>query len=1071
MPPGLNLISSNRVETLLAALAGELGTNPLSSPFMAESVVVPSPAMARWVNLQLARASGIAANIHYPLPATWIWEAARGLIDDLPDQDPLTPDTAAWKIFFILPRLLPRHEFTPVRRYLREDPDGIKRWQLSVKVAELFDRYQFYRPDWIRDWSNGKDRGWQSILWRELLPTIQSRHRVDVIYELLKILSGPGPFGTLSERVSLFAISSLPPLFVDVIHALATKIPITLFMHSPSEQYWADISSKKTISRMRVHSPDKARYYECGNELLASWGRQGQVMQDLLLSRETMQSITSERYREPESDSLLHQLQRGILHLDAKAALPGPDSSVQVHICHSPLRECQVLHDQLLSILDSDPSLRPEDILIMIPEIGRYAPYIEAVFGNAGNELRPFIPWNLSDIPIAEEHPLVAVFLQLLGLPESRFTRSEVLALLDIPELARRFDFDPDASERIRELTREAHVRWGIDAQHKRAFDLPEFEENTWQQAGRRFFAGYAIPAANIWNGIAPIAAIEGDKAAIVGRFWLLLQTLFDCREELINPRTGIQWQGYLNALLDRFFAAQADESGKIQQIRDALDQLQLAALDGLLSRELVLHWLESSLREKTSSGRYFSGGVTFCGMRPMRSLPFRVICLLGMNDQAFPRREQTPEFDLMKPDWKAGDPSKADEDRYLLLETLLCAREILYLSYTGRDLRDNSVRQPSVLVQELLDHIDRYSVPSGTSATKATATLTQVHSMQAFSPKNFRAGLPAYDKHWFEIARALAAPEPPKPEERWPGVLLPALPLDSRRIELFRVHNFLRHPVKFFFNTRLKIRLEDQDSAEDSESFTLEALEKWNLKSILAADFLQCNELDSRELKARGLLPHGGIGPYSLARIQKECRPLFGHLEEYRVLVSEPRAIELFFPDDYCLAGKITNWYPEKGLLHFTPSKFKGTRLLALWLDHLCLSAAGANDRAPSRLYCADQCWQYAPLQPGEATKILWNILRRYLSTLQSPPAILPEASYAWASCHIRGKAPDAGVKAAIGKWEGFQLGSIPAEKDDSYLKMTLRDRSANPIDDPEFVRCSLEFYAEALTFAEPLT
>ncbi|MGH8477138.1 MAG: exodeoxyribonuclease V subunit gamma, partial [Methylococcales bacterium] len=239
MPPGLNLISSNRVETLLGLLAEEIAARPPTSPFSTETVVVPSPAMARWVNLNLAQENGIAANIHYPLPATWIWEIARGLLEGLPEIDPLSRETAAWKIFFLLPRLLDRQEFIAIKRYLHADPDGIKRWQLSMKIAGVFDRYQFYRPDWISDWCAGKDCVWQALLWRELIETIQSLHRIEVIDAVLASLNQPASNQRLPERVSLFAISSLAPLFVDVIHHLARHTRVLLFLHSPSEHYWA----------------------------------------------------------------------------------------------------------------------------------------------------------------------------------------------------------------------------------------------------------------------------------------------------------------------------------------------------------------------------------------------------------------------------------------------------------------------------------------------------------------------------------------------------------------------------------------------------------------------------------------------------------------------------------------------------------------------------------------------------------------------------------------------------------------------------------------------------------------
>ena len=275
---------------------------------------------------------------------------------------------------------------------------------------------------------------------------------------------------------------------------------------------------------------------------------------------------------------------------------------------------------------------------------------------------------------------------------------------------------------------------------------------------------------------------------------------------------------------------------------------------------------------------------------------------------------------------------------------------------------------------------------------------------------------------------------------------------------------------MKFFFNSRLKIRLDQQASIGDAEPFALDALEKWNVRSILAADFLRRKEPDCRELNARGLLPHGGLGAFALTQIREASRPLLTRLEEYRAVAPESRTVELFFPEDYCLAGKIANCYPGKGLLHFTPSKFKGSHLLALWLDHLCLSAAGGTGQAPSRLYCADRCWQFSALESGRALDLLWKTLLQFLDALQCPPAIFPQASYAWASCHLGGKPSEEALNKARQKWEGHAGAEIPGEKDDPYLQIVLRDVDTDPLGDPEFARCSLEFYRDALQFAEAL-
>ncbi len=742
----LHICRSNRVESLLERLADRLGEEPLSSPFLPEVVVTPSPAMARWVNLQLAGRHGVAANYRYPLPAAFIWQLARDLLGDLPDTDPLASDVMTWKVYALLPELIEEPAFESIAHYLQQDAGGLKRFQLAGRIADVFDRYQFYRPQLLRDWGAGKDGQWQAVLWRRLTRGI-TQHRLAVIARLLSRLQkrrekGSEPFSEqsgltgnfispeekgsdpfLPERVSLFAISSLPPLFVEVLHALAAHTRIDLYLHSPTDQFWADLVSQKTLARKRLAEPEAAELWETGNSLLASWGRQGQALQDLLLMQETP-ATEEDAFSAPETESLLAHLQRDIYTLRPMAA-PGermavePDASLQVHVCHSPQRECQVLHDGLLAMLDGDPALRPEDMLVMVPEISLYAPYIEAVFEQDAESDRPFIPWNLSDISLRDEHPLVRVFLQLLDLPHSRFSHTEILSCLDVPELAGRFGLDGEALAQIREWLAEARLRWGLSGAHKRQFGLPGTEENTWAQVERRLFGGYALGEGELFEDIAPIAGVDGARGEILGRFWRLLSCLIEYAERLRRPRRAGEWQECLGRLLDDFFGEQEDEEGRIQKIRDALADLagQAGGLDETLPVALVRHWLERQLGTQTRHGRYFSGGVTFCGMRPMRSLPFKVICVLGLHDQAFPRREQPAEFDLMREHWRPGDPRKGAEDRYLFLETLLCARQVLYLSYVGRDIRNNSERQPSVLLRELLDYIDQQYVDAGGDA------------------------------------------------------------------------------------------------------------------------------------------------------------------------------------------------------------------------------------------------------------------------------------------------------------------------------------------------------------------
>jgi len=1079
----LHIVSSNRVEALQQHLTELLLAQPLNNPFTPELIIVPNMAMSRWLNLQLAQSQGIAANIQYPLAASWIWDQTVAELPKVPAQDPLSRELAAWRIFEALPTLLSVVEFAPLRRYLVDDANGVKRWQLSERIADVFDRYQFYRPDWIRAWSEGLKgihQLWQPILWRHLVADQGDNHRVALLDRFQqKLRRGIRP-QNLPQRIICFALSSLPPLYVEVFQSLASHTDLYLFQHSPTEHYWADLKSKKQQSRMRINNADQADYYDTANDLLASWGRQGQAFQDLLLSDDSLETAQLENYKDPGDDSLLHRLQQDIYKLQESSTLVQADNSIQFSICHSAMRECQVLHDELLRTLERYSCLKPEDILVMVPQISEYAPYIEAVFSRNDSDSRPFIPWNLSDITLADEHPLIGIFLQLLALPRSRFTISEIKSYLQVPEITARFGLDQQACDTVAGLLEDSQVHWGINGTHKQTLNLPAIEENTWEFAVQRLLASYAfgerVSGQEYWHGIAPVAGVEGGSAQNIGNFCLFFDRLCQWRTRLQDERSAESWQQTLNEMMDDFFMVWSDEDEKLQQIREAVDELCQLAGSQTLSLDLLTVRLRETLGQQTVRGRFFSGGVTFCGMRPMRSLPFQVICLLGMNDQAFPRREQPVEFDLMSRHWHPGDPRKGDEDRYLLLETLLCARQKLYISYTGRSLKDNSVCQPSVLVRQLIDFIDAQFHPLDDPSNLMSEHLSQIHSMQPFSPRNYQdaTGGPGYDRYWCHVAQMFSQDKVQSTDLLWPQDRLVAYGLQSNRstgagdeadnIDLSRLRRFLADPVGYFFKYRLHIFLEERPGNEDEETFALDGLQVWQLKDRLAGDWIAGLSTSHEALRAEGLLPHGIFATVAVSRVQQQCEGLLGQLTDYQNISSEPRHIALQMADGQRLSGQVA-YLPGKGLLRYNPSSLKGKALLGIWLEHLALCAAGVlQEEQISVLISRDVTIRFRPVEIADAMQQLQIYATLYQQGMQRPLPVFPESTYAFARCSD----DHDGLKAAYSKWKKNSFSTVPGEECDPYVQLALRGCTGRSLDDPEFLNLAKQLYKVALDLME---
>ncbi len=1100
------LVCSNRVEVLHAQLAQLLHDTPLRDPFQAEVILVPGSAMERWVNLHLGMAHGVAANIDYPLPAAWIWSLAAAVNTQSKQggEDPLSRDRAAWRLFALLPDLLDQPEFVQLQHYLRDDAQGVKRWQLAQRLADVYDRYQYYRPDWIRAWSEGRSTdsmrsaelaAWQGPLWRALIRDCPDSHRVALIDKLLAALQSRSEqarvLARLPERIICFALSSLPPLFVQVLQALSAHLNIYLFQHSPTDQYWADLRSKKALARTRLTNPEEANYYETGNELLASWGRQGQAFQDLLLSEDSLNAVHLEEYADPGSALLLHRVQRDILSLNDEPETVLSDDSIELSVCHSAMRECQVLHDRILAALDSDTSLKPEDILVMIPEISRYAPYIEAVFRYDEDSGRPFLPWNLSDITIADEHPLIRVFLRLLSLPSSRFTFSELASYLEVPQIAAQFSLEGKVQEDVLTMLRESEVRWGLDGAHKSALDLPDTEQNTWAHGIDRLLAGYAMGSSLYWEGVAPLEGASGGNAAALGRFCGFLEVLKYWHLHLRQSRPMSQWQDALNAMIDALFGAVRDEDDKLQQIRDALDTLTEQAEEQTLSIELLGLCLEQSLGTRTQHNRFFSGGVSICGMRPMRSLPFKMICVLGMNDAAFPRREQAQSFDGMVAQWRPGDPRKADEDRYLLLETLLCARERLYLSYTGKSLKDNSEQQPSVLLREFLDFVDlHYPLPfekdekGDKTPPLMSGCLTTEYPMQPFSARQFGTAMGerkhSYDTWWCAIAQSLedrAHAPIAAGESAWPAQNLAATEGVFDQLELHRLIRFLQHPSKTFFNTRLGIYLQEEQPNEDEENFNLNGLQTWQMQSDYLARLLSGQQQDVDSLltlyEAQGALPHGAMATQAYEQVEEGAASLLERLEPYQGLASTPVSIALPCEvadtgqgtNEVLLSGQVTGYRSGIGLLHYSPSKLKPKHQLALWIEHLALCAAGVLEAGQQSMLIAKDAERiFQILEPTEALSILSGYVALYREGISRPLPLFPSASYELALDN-----DEIALKKARKLWAGSEWDITTPDSRDPYVALAHRGCVEDPLELEEHLRLSQLVYGPLRQMGEP--
>lgn len=652
----LNIHTSNRMENLVEALASQLAT-PLTSPLTPEVIVVQSKGMQRWLAMELSRRFGVWGNCDYPFPNDMVWRLFRASLPQVPDAAPFDPDLMAWKIMAILPSLLEREPFAPLKRYLDNDRDGLKLFQLAVKIADTLDQYTLFRPAMLLEWEEGKEQGgdaaWQALLWRELARDGEGRHRGRLMREYCDALADAAgaPAGT-PERITLFGISYLPTFHMDVLAATARVSQVNLFLLSPTREYWSDISTRRVLARL---APEERALRTEGNPLLASLGRLGRDFSDTVIEIGDLAALQEDLYREPGEESLLRAIQSRILSLEGAGEREGEkrpiaphDRSVQLHSCHGPLREIEVLHDNLLDLLERVEGLEPRHIVVMTPDIESYAPYVATVF-EGGGEQGGRIPYSIADRSLASEGEVASAVLKLLALPGSRLTVVQLLDILEMPAVSRRFGLDGEELERVRRWLGETRIRWGMDEGDRLRLGLPGYRDNSWRAGLDRLLLGYAMPeqGGRLFNGLLPYDELEGSAGRTLGKLVDFVGAIDRLARDLDTPRHLPEWGERFRLMLAEFIVADDDTARELDGCASLLAELDSLAersrFPGAVQPAVMRAWLASRLQKEQKGLGFMTGGVTFCAMLPMRSIPFRVVALIGMSDGAFPRQGRPP--------------------------------------------------------------------------------------------------------------------------------------------------------------------------------------------------------------------------------------------------------------------------------------------------------------------------------------------------------------------------------------------------------------------------------------------
>jgi exodeoxyribonuclease V gamma subunit len=1064
---------AERSDVLAEGLA-ELLRDPLPDPFARELVIVPARGVERWLSQRLShrlgptpgRDDGVCAGVDFRTPTSLVAE-----ILGTRDADPWAPQTLMWPLLRTIDAVMAEPWAAVLAAHLGHDVPGEegelrrgRRLAVSRRLAGLFSSYAVQRPALLADWEAGRDtdgtsvdvaRGeldqdlrWQPELWRRLVAQVGEPSPVQRHAAVLAHLRAAPDDLDLPTRISLFGHTRIAPTEIELLEALGEAREVHLWLPHPSPALWDALVDL----RGPVPRTDDESHLRVGHPLLVSLGRDLRELQRLLpTSTATTQTATN------EATTLLAQLQADIaantLPPEPRPLDPG-DDSITVHSCHGPARQVEVLREVLVGLLADDPTLEPRDILVMCPDIEAYAPLVAAAFGlgdvaalqagesHPGQHLRV----RLADRALTQTNPLLAVAMQLLDLAGGRAEASTVLDLLTLEPVRRRFGFTHDHLERIAHWVSLAGVRWAFDAAHREQYSLSAIVQNTWQFGLDRILAGAAVSEhAGRWFGTTlPLDDVSSTDIDLAGRLAECLDRLQRTTDALTGVHPVEHWVGTMSEAINALTLVGRGEEWQSGQALRELAAVAAAATDGadgtLLRRNDVRALLEERFGGRPTRANFRTGSLTVATLTPMRSVPHRVVCLLGIDDGVFPRAGAVDGDDVLARRPLTGERDLRSEDRQLMLDAVLSATERLVVTYTGANESTGRRRPPAVPLKELLDSLDR-------TACGAADHVVRRAPLQSFDPANFRPPHPfSFDTAALAGARAALADR--VPTERLADL---ALAPPGGDLDLALLATFLCKPVSHFLRHRLEVALLDESEPEsDAIPVELSHLESWAVGDRMLGDLRAGRDREAaRDLEwRRGLLPPGQLGWDAARRIADEAAPIADLVDAFTA-GAPVRAVDVdvALGGGRHLVGTVSDVY-DRRVVRAGYSRLGPRHFLETWLAIVALEAAhpgrgwsagavgrGGRGEPPARVTFA---------APADALTRLRELVSLYDAGMSGPVPLPLKTAHAWAARSARGS--EAACRYAADKEWTNRGSTFGGERDEPAHRLVWGDHA--PID-----------------------
>ncbi|UUM27862.1 exodeoxyribonuclease V subunit gamma [Acinetobacter colistiniresistens] len=853
----------------------------------------------------------------------------------------------------------------------------------------------------------------------------------------------------LPNQVIVFTLLDLPPSQLQFLRRLGQYLDVVILHYNPSQEYWADsvdplwkqrydlgVKERFIAKNPKATDAEIAAFFdsfslgfhalnrESRHPLLTRLGKQARDNFSLLSQLATgEEGKWVDAFEDYFPETLLGKIQSDIFYLvepvAAEYALAADDASIQIHVCHSSLRQLEVLKEQLLHWLsqsDTTPR-RPSDILILTPNLAELEPLIRSVFPAVANDHEVFLPVKIAGVAQLDALNAWRSVLGRMQLTQARFTQDDFADWLNLSATQQRYGLDYSQAQRILSLLNEAGFKRGLDEQHlKQGLSADDQDYRySFKFALDRLALGVAVPAHVMVQQTLSYALVQPSDFELIGILIQIYQDLSARRHWLVAHEQGQglpveAWLKRIKADVQEFEQAEIVALKTVREIiqkqermltlasyyEDEETQLRQISLPLPYIIEEIQRTLESQSAQVEPTGQ-----ITFSQIGQIRPLPYRLIVLLNLDTGKFPNRDSHIPFDLMDVlRQQLGDRSRLEDDQGAFLDAVLLAQEQLWLFYNGFDINDGEVREPSSVLQNFRDHL---ALIVGTSAEIQYADhaemqkiapaqlypLYHLHPLQPFDPLGFVAESKSirYQNHWFHVASQIQQPKGER--QAWVDR---AYPIEQDEMTILESQQWIQDvtfPARLYLKTLGVENLSATELVDQSEPLLLDGLGKYAIRH-----FLQQQDEQISPSVLQDQLPVGKVQHSAWQQSRLEQQRLMERLQQY---AAAPTATtqRVWRVSKQLQIACVTPKQLAQDWVSLDASSARAKRLAKVWLEYLLWLAVLNSETATEKrriVVFSDHTVICEGLSSAQAQTYLRAWLQLWQDA-QQQPVVLPAA------------------------------------------------------------------------------